>query len=485
MLGAPAAGGFGAPLRVGPNAAEDGFGVVSPCGGRVMFQYCGVALTRVTVACGVRVAFRLEHGVDRDDTGTVGTAPIGAAKNRDFGDWDGAGGVYTDGTRVCGGFTFDDVAPNFGVVTEGEVVVLEGLPDGEACAWVRGEKVHQWRVNVGDFFAVSGINGMVWRLEPAPLACADAVDSGAGGGEAAADAGTQSAAQSAAGPTTESQPSEPSQDLVEAASKGMVAEVRRFIADGADMRHPRLMCAAAGFGQVKVVKVLLEAGADKDRSYSRGFTPIHCAARAGKMKVVKLLIEAGADVDPRNMDNATPLHEAAHAGHEKVVQVLCEAGADKDAYTCPALHIGERVSEWSPISQYDGKTPLHMGLKHPKVINVLLKTGARDEAQSVNCCAALPGKTPLELATTSGNAAYAIFPKKSVTLLKKASQARATPAALSTAAPSDPPSNGGGSSSSSGDGAGSSGGGAAEETNAATDEKGNGAESKTNKRKRA
>ena len=165
--------------------------------------------------------------------------------------------------------------------------------------------------------------------------------------------------------------------------------------------------------------------------------------------------------------------EAAHAGHEKVVQVLCEAGADKDAYTCPAFDISD-----------DGKTPLHMGLKHPKVINVLLKTSARDEAQSVNCCAALPGKTPLELATSLGS--KGLIPKKSVTLLEKASQARATPAALSTAAPSDPPSNSGGSSSSSGDGAtGSSGGGATEETNAATDEKGNGAESKTNKRKRA
>ena len=75
--------------------------------------------------------------------------------------------------------------------------------------------------------------------------------------------------------------------LHEAAKSGDVMAARRMVASGADMDMPDVhghtpLHMAAGKGQVEVLKVLLEAGADKEaKTVQEGDPPLHAAAGKG------------------------------------------------------------------------------------------------------------------------------------------------------------------------------------------------------------
>lgn len=60
----------------------------------------------------------------------------------------------------------------------------------------------------------------------------------------------------------------------------------------------------------------------------KSWTPINCAAHSGHEKVIRVLIDAGADVNPTDKQHATPLHLAAQEGHLNVVKVLLDYQAD-------------------------------------------------------------------------------------------------------------------------------------------------------------
>ncbi len=88
---------------------------------------------------------------------------------------------------------------------------------------------------------------------------------------------------------------------------------------------------AACYGQVDVVKSLIDAGADVNYRDEYGSEPyfldptvLSCAARKGHIEVVKLLINAGVDVDNKNR----ALYDATVEGHIEIVKALINAGAD-------------------------------------------------------------------------------------------------------------------------------------------------------------
>eukprot|EP00972_Heterocapsa_arctica_P031978 4711249-Heterocapsa_arctica.AAC.1 len=54
------------------------------------------------------------------------------------------------------------------------------------------------------------------------------------------------------------------------------------------------------------------------------------ASQMGHHQVVRLLCEAGAEKDKARPDGATALIMASQQGHQQVVRLLCGAGADKD-----------------------------------------------------------------------------------------------------------------------------------------------------------
>ncbi len=61
--------------------------------------------------------------------------------------------------------------------------------------------------------------------------------------------------------------------------------------------------------------------------------PLLLAAHKGHAKVVRLLIEAGANVDESNTDGLTPLIAASMNNHIEAVRVLCENNADPNSQT--------------------------------------------------------------------------------------------------------------------------------------------------------
>lgn len=83
-----------------------------------------------------------------------------------------------------------------------------------------------------------------------------------------------------------------------------------------------------------------------EERYARGDTALHHAARNGDLEIVKLLINSGADVNAMADQGHFPLYCAAGHGHVETTQYLVENGADLQA----RLSDGKTVTEW--LKQY-------------------------------------------------------------------------------------------------------------------------------------
>ncbi|XP_059406271.1 caskin-2-like isoform X5 [Carassius carassius] len=106
---------------------------------------------------------------------------------------------------------------------------------------------------------------------------------------------------------------------------------------------------ACEFGRVKVAQLLLNSnmvaslleGDRKDGSELNCNTPLHLAARNGHKDVIRLLLKAGIDIN-RTTKAGTALHEAALYGKTEVVRLLLDNGVDvniRNTYNQTALDI--------------------------------------------------------------------------------------------------------------------------------------------------
>ena len=123
---------------------------------------------------------------------------------------------------------------------------------------------------------------------------------------------------------------------------------------------------AAGQGHVRLMELLLEAGAKRDQpDFARGRTPLFIAARDDHLDTVRFLVEVGAAKDQADNDGATPLLFAAQNGHFDIVRFLVEVGAAKDQ------------------ADNDGTTPLLVAAQngHLDIVRFLVEAGAaKDQA---------------------------------------------------------------------------------------------------------
>ena len=105
------------------------------------------------------------------------------------------------------------------------------------------------------------------------------------------------------------------------------------------------LVAAAGAGDVSVVTVLIQYGADPN-AHPKGVisrSPLQAACEAGKLAVVQLLLDHYADVNapPAWRNGGTALQFAAINGNPEIVLMLLKRGADFDA---PAARVNGRTA---------------------------------------------------------------------------------------------------------------------------------------------
>ncbi|HXJ11125.1 MAG TPA: ankyrin repeat domain-containing protein [Candidatus Limnocylindrales bacterium] len=116
-------------------------------------------------------------------------------------------------------------------------------------------------------------------------------------------------------------------DLPVAAALDRLDDFRRLLpAASSEARHMALALASQ-YGNVEIVRLLLDAGENPDRYNPVGghshTTPLHQAAGSGYAKLVHLLVERGAKLDQKDiLWQATPAGWAQYAGNTEIASYL-------------------------------------------------------------------------------------------------------------------------------------------------------------------
>jgi ankyrin repeat protein len=147
--------------------------------------------------------------------------------------------------------------------------------------------------------------------------------------------------------------------------KGDVAEVKRLLRAGADLKLANNygvtpMTLAAEVGNADMIAVLLEAGADADSPNPEGQTALLAVARTGNVKAAQLLLNEGAKVDAREKwGGQTALMWASARRHPAMMRLLISRGADINARSTVRDYQRHVTAEGRPKSlDSGGLTPL-------------------------------------------------------------------------------------------------------------------------------
>lgn len=124
--------------------------------------------------------------------------------------------------------------------------------------------------------------------------------------------------------------------LVEAVRTNNTSRVRRLLGKGAspdttDQAGVPMLARAAWLSSLPVVQLLLEAGADANKTHHSmcgGSVLMSVAGCPGVDGIVQALLRAGADVAQRDWNGQTALVDAAIGGDPATIVTLLQAGAD-------------------------------------------------------------------------------------------------------------------------------------------------------------
>ena len=194
-------------------------------------------------------------------------------------------------------------------------------------------------------------------------------------------------------PIAEPQPT--SKTIHEAADRGDLLAIQRFVAQDAKAVNALYnggvpLHNAAYCGHLEIVQFLLEHGADVNAKQTDGNTPLNHAAFRKNYEVAKYLLEHGANPNIVNKDGTAPLHHAAYVGNAALVHLLLDYGADPEP------------------RQTDGATPLRWATErgYPEVARMIQAKINERAAGQVNV------KTPTTARNTSGLQAVESKPAK-------------------------------------------------------------------------
>lgn len=229
------------------------------------------------------------------------------------------------------------------------------------------------------------------------------------------------------------------EDLVQAAHRGNLDDLKKIINVGADVNYFNLfgntpLHVAIEGGQIDCIRILLAEGADSnahknDRGRNPAYevrqdiliykgTPLQAACEDSRLDIVEILVASGTDVNKYYAGEMPPLAMAAWRGDMAIVNLLLGYSAHVNAAgpfgtaLCAATRNVVKIDECLKIvslleqsgadcnlSDVDRNTPLHnaaMNNLYP-MVKFLIKMGAHVNAQNQDL------ETPLHCAIAKGH----------------------------------------------------------------------------------
>nr|XP_047932198.1 ankyrin repeat and death domain-containing protein 1A isoform X2 [Anser cygnoides] len=158
---------------------------------------------------------------------------------------------------------------------------------------------------------------------------------------------------------------------------------------------------SAWFGHLRVLHILVNAGAKINCVNKNGRSLLHCAAQRGHVRVMEFIMEDLEDVhvDKTDKMDKTAFHLAAEYGQLEVVEFLIHQGCShnaKDEEKNTALHLAAKNGHLSVLQKIvgigvdldeknlEGLTALHLAAEggHSDCVKLLLEVGADVNAQT-------------------------------------------------------------------------------------------------------
>jgi ankyrin repeat protein len=180
------------------------------------------------------------------------------------------------------------------------------------------------------------------------------------------------------------------QQLIQAASRGDSALVKRLIAEGAGVKardgggRTALLAATQG-NHVEAARALIAAGADVNAKDAIEDSAYLLAGARGYLEILRLTLAAGADLKSTNRYGGTALTPACHYGHVETVRELLKTKIDVNQVN----KLG-----WTGLLEAiilgDG------GRAHTEIVRLLLANGAKPDLADRD------GVTPLRHAEQRG-----------------------------------------------------------------------------------
>ena len=125
----------------------------------------------------------------------------------------------------------------------------------------------------------------------------------------------------------------PSLSLQGAIARGDYASALKMIEGGADIeaKDPGAGASALHYavmkGDMPLVALLVQRGADVNSRTKSGTTPLHTAVLYGRYEIVEYLLDKSAEINAKSASGATPLSLADAARFERIAKMLRERGA--------------------------------------------------------------------------------------------------------------------------------------------------------------
>ncbi len=152
--------------------------------------------------------------------------------------------------------------------------------------------------------------------------------------------------------------------------------------------HGPVIMEAARIGNVAMIDLLLDHGANIEAQDDLGQRPLLSAAGYGQIEAVRRLLDRGADIDAVSWSDVSALAYAAVEGHHEIVELLFSRGARRGIVDALALEdptilavlLDERLRENRDIDWIsDGRQRIAMvavARGNPAIVRLLLDRGA-------------------------------------------------------------------------------------------------------------